>query len=89
MLILATSSYYHLLLVSRHECILGGMTASQITLAKNKLLDTVQPWISHEGPWILCLSLMERPFGQNYVFSWNLACVPFSHDGLLEWDSFC
>ena len=48
--------------------------------------DTVQPCISHEGPSILCLGLMGRPF--SCVFSWNLACVPFGHDGLLAWDSF-
>jgi len=47
-----------------------------------------QPWISHEGASILCLDLMKRPFGQDCVLPWNLACVPFDHDGFLEWDSF-
>jgi hypothetical protein len=43
---------------------------------------------SHEGPSILCLGLMGRPFGQDCVFPWNLAYVPFGYDGFLAWDSF-
>jgi len=29
-----------------------------------------------------------RPFGQDYVFPWDLACVPFDNDEFLAWDSF-
>ena len=48
----------------------------------------VQLWISYEEPSILCMGLMGRPFSQDYVFLKNLACVPFSHDRFLAWDSF-
>ena len=34
------------------------------------------------------LELTGRLFDQDCVFSWNLAYVPFSHDGFLAWDSF-
>jgi hypothetical protein len=36
----------------------------------------------------LCLGLIGRSFGQDCVFPWNLACVPFIHDGFLARDSF-
>jgi hypothetical protein len=48
----------------------------------------VHPWMCREGPSILCLGLIRRPFNQDYVFPWNLAYVPFGHDGFLAWDSF-
>jgi hypothetical protein len=38
-------------------------------------------------PWILCLGLIGRPFGQDCIFPWNLAYVPCGHDGCLAWDS--
>jgi hypothetical protein len=50
--------------------------------------DMVQLWISYEEPSILCMGSMGRPFSQDYVFLKNLACVPFSHDRFLAWDSF-
>jgi hypothetical protein len=50
--------------------------------------DMVHPWMCREGPSILCLGLIRRPFNQDYVFPWNLAYVPFGHDGFLAWDSF-
>jgi hypothetical protein len=41
----------------------------------------IQLRISHEGPLILCFSLMGRLFDHDFIFPWNLACVPFGHDG--------
>jgi len=55
---------------------------SRTNLLEKRRNDTVQ-LISHERPSILFLSLMERPFGKDCVFSWNLACVPFGHDEFL------
>jgi len=43
--------------------------------------DLVWPWISHDGSSVLRLGLMGRPFSQYCVFPWNLACIPFDHDG--------
>jgi hypothetical protein len=50
--------------------------------------DTVQPWISHDEPSVLCLGLMGRLFDQDCVFPWNLDCVTSGHDGFWAWDSF-
>ena len=44
-------------------------------------VDMVWPWISHDGSSVLRLGLMGRPYGQYCVFPWNLACIPFDHDG--------
>jgi hypothetical protein len=48
-----------------------------------KQSDMVQSWISYKGPLILCLGLIRRPFNQDCVFPWNLACFSqpwFVHD---------
>jgi len=48
----------------------------------------VQQWMFYKGLSILCLGLMRRLFSKDCIFLWNLACVPFSHDEFLAWDSF-
>jgi hypothetical protein len=32
--------------------------------------------------------LIGRQFDQDCLFPWDLACVPFGHDGFWAWDSF-